>query len=40
MENLKDYREKELRYYAMVNILILLLLFGNFQFQVDVATIN
>jgi hypothetical protein len=40
MENLKDYREKELKYYAMANILILLLLLGNLQFQGDVATIN
>ncbi|MDR1400355.1 MAG: hypothetical protein LBJ41_10570, partial [Treponema sp.] len=40
MENLKDYREKELRYYTMANILILLLLLGNFQFQADVSTIN
>jgi hypothetical protein len=40
MENLKDYREKELKYYAMANILILLLLLGDIQFQVDVTTVN
>jgi hypothetical protein len=40
MKNLKDYRKKELKYYAMANILILLLLLGNLQFQADVATIN
>jgi hypothetical protein len=40
MENLKDYREKELKYYAVANILILLLLLGNLQFQVDITTIN
>jgi hypothetical protein len=40
METLKDYREKELKYYAMANISILLLLLGNLQFQADVATIT